>query len=480
MFSKLHQNKILSIITACCCMSLVLTSCEDEEIGGMFSDGRIAFQISNEWGEGSRSNDVCSNDSAQNSDSKQIPLTVGGCELNMTIESVESVMSRGAMLDNVNNPISTIYATAIKEDGKSALFSNLKVDVNNNVGATKYYWPMGSLSFMGFAWSKKDLQLTLPTFERVDGVYKSSFSYTIPENSTSPRCDATNQPDIVLAISADQSKEISPVVNFKFHHALSALMFKVGRLPENVFLNSISISGVYDSGTCTATATDNQEVDFAWDFTGKQQKYTYVEDLNQEAAEGDQMGTSETIFMMLPQTMGENTKLILSFSIDGTECSLEKNLADYLTAWEADKKYLFTIGIPDEVGVEVTDLVDGVVKSNVTIQNTGVAAGYIRVAIVGYWMGNNGIVAAPWKEDEGEFAWGSNWDSHWKKGSDGFYYHLTPVKGGEFTHPLFDTYTLKASTAQGSTHAYHTLELSIVTQIIPETEKSIWTALTDK
>lgn len=462
-------------------MALILLSCEDEEIGGKVSNGNIAFQISHEWEVGTRGDAVRPNDSVQNTGSKQIPLVVGNHEFSLTIDTMEYASTRGAILDNVNNLVSTIYATAIRDEGngKTAYFKNIRVDIDNNKGATGYFWPQGTLSFMGYAWSKKNLQLPLPTFERVEGVYKSSFNYTIPGRSVSPNRDATNQPDIILAITTNQSKEISPVVNLKFHHALSALLFKVGKMPENVVLNSITISGVYGSGSCTATVKANQEIDFSWDFTGKQQNSTCIEDLNQTAVEGDQMGTSETIFMMLPQTMGANTKLTLSFLIDGKEYSLDKKFADFLSAWEADKKYLFTIGLPDEIKVEVTDEVDGVVKQNVVIQNAGVASGYIRAAIVGYWMGSNGVVAAPWKEDEGEFVWGSSWDTYWKKGNDGFYYYKSPVKSGEFTYPLFDTYTLKASTELGETHAYQTLELSIVTQIIPEADKSLWTALGD-
>lgn len=480
MFSRLH-HKTVSIIAMCCCMALLLLSCQDDEIGGGAGNGAISFQITDDWKASTRNDASLSSDSVEHITPKQIPLLVDGQELSLTFDVKERVSTRGAILDNKNNLISSIYTTAIYEegDGGRTYFKNAKITIDDNKGSSGYFWPIGNLSFMAYTWSKSNLQLPLPTFERAGGVCKGSFSYTLPGVTTNPCKDATAQPDIILAITTGQSKANNPVVNLEFHHALSALLFKVGKMPENVVLNSISISGVYSSGACTAMLSDDQEIDFSWSFTGKQQNGTYTEDLSaQVPVAGESIGSEETIFMMLPQEMGENTLLVLSFSINGREYTLEKKFSEIISEWEADKQYVFTIGLPDEIKVEVSDEVDGVVKKHVVIQNGGVATGYIRAAIVGYWVNNDGTVAAPWKPNEdGVFDWGSSWDSYWVKGSDGFYYHKASVESGKFTHPLFETYTLTASTAAGSTHAYQTLEISIMTQIIPESEKALWTEL---
>ena len=136
---------------------------------------------------------------------------------------------------------------------------------------------------------------------------------------------------------------------------------------------------------------------------------------------------------------------------------------------------MFTIGLPDEIEVEVEDQVVGAVKKNVTITNTGSSPGYIRAAIIGYWVNNKGDITMPWLESDGEFVWGSQWSQYWKKGSDGFYYYLRPVPAKTATaYPLFETYTLNTSTNIGTNHAFLTLELNIAVQIILEKDKALW------
>jgi hypothetical protein len=201
----------------------------------------------------------------------------------------------------------------------------------------------------------------------------------------------------------------------------------------------------------------------------------YTENIGKKAVAGEQMGDEDAIFMMIPQTLGDAAKLILSFSISGQEYSLEKSFKEIIAAWEADKKYVFTIGLPDEIEVEVEDQVVGAVKQDVTITNTGNSPGYVRAAIIGYWVNNKGDVTMPWLESDGEFDWGNEWSQYWKKGSDGFYYYLHPVPAKTATaYPLFDTYTLNTSTNIGTNHAFLTLELNIAVQIIMEKDKALW------
>ena len=120
-------------------------------------------------------------------------------------------------------------------------------------------------------------------------------------------------------------------------------------------------------------------------------------------------------------------------------------------------------------------MVDGLVKNNLTIQNTGIVTGYIRAAIVGYWKNAEGVIEAPWSPGNGEGTFDGLNDTDWKKGEDGFYYHLQPVGGNEFTAKLFDTYTLKSEVAEKNKDLI--LEISIVAQIIPEDEKELWSEL---
>ena len=102
--------------------------------------------------------------------------------------------------------------------------------------------------------------------------------------------------------------------------------------------------------------------------------------------------------------------------------------------------------------------------------------GYIRAAIVGYWVNPDGIVGDALSAADGTFVWGSKWNTYWKKGADGFYYHLLPVNAKEYTvYPLFEKFTLNE--ANKMNHTSQELEMNLIVQIIPVDEKSLWPEL---
>jgi len=404
-------------------------------------------------------------------EASELKLEIEGHSIGMSFS--EQRNTKAAELDNSSNPISDIFVTAIEHENNSYYFKDSKVSVENGEGLTSHFWPKQNLSFFAYA-SSKEGTAPVPVFKIESSQYKGSFSYSLPSPTSAPQKDANAQPDLVFAITPDQSAGSSTTVGLIFHHALSALIFKTGNMPANTYLRSITISDVYSSGNCSMVASGEKDIVFSWDYTGKEQNATYTEEINENAVAGEQMGDAESTFMMLPQTMSDQTELSLSFSIEGREYTMVKKFKEIIPAWEADKKYVFTIGLPDEIDVEVEDKVEGVVKSDVKIQNKGILGGYVRASIIGYWVDNNGNITAPWKEEDGEFDWGENWGTHWKKGDDGFYYHLAAVAGKGETHPLFESYTLKTSTAIGTPYAFHKLELVIAAQIIPEDKKNEW------
>lgn len=447
----------------------MVLSCR-EEISPESTDGAIVFSVE-EGGDFVTRSQVAES---------ELSLQLGGQELLLSLSEEKNVTSVGAVtrgipFDNDDNKVNALDITALIENGaKGDLYFNENVTINDaGKGLSGHFWPTESLSFFAYACSKNNVTVT-PSFMREENVCKGTFDYTLPAPSVSAvKKDASNQPDLVFAITPDQPK--GDVVPLRLHHALSALEFRVGKMPEGTILKGITISGVYSSGTCTMTATGDKDISFVWTYeNGQASNGSYTEQMEQTAASGDQIGGEEALFMLLPQTLTSDTKLTLTFSVGGSESQLEADLKDIITKWEADRRYIFTISIPKEVEVEVEDEVTGVVKKNVVVTNTGSGSGYVRAAIIGYWTDLAGNVVAPWKEDDGVFVWGDGWDTYWKKGSDGFYYHLSPVPAKENTHPLFQSYTLKTSTAIGSSHAFRTLELTIAVQIIMEKDKSLW------
>lgn len=451
---------------------IIITACEDDKIAGNKNDGRISFEIVNETVV-ARSNDVdtVSIDTVSGGRRSNV-LTINGdtiffsfkeqdnTDLRM-LKPVKRAQSRDAAFDNDEVKIPKIFATAILEDvNKTVYFQNAGVDIDkeDGIGTTGYYWPVDKLSFFAHAVSKDNVTVA-PTYSTNGETHSGTFSYTLPVPSTEDvKKDATNQPDVVFAITPNQDEQES--VPLQFHHALSAIVFKVGTMPEGVSLKNIVIEGVYSSGICSMVSTSStdkpRDILFDWTITDETPD-TYIEHLdNQNAVEGEQMGGKNAMFMLVPQDMTDETKLTLNFSVNGRDYKLERNFKDFISSWEADKKYIFTIGLPDEVKVEVTDVVNGLKKEDVKITNVGLSTAYIRAKIIGYWVipddenEEEWYIVSGWMETDGKFDWGTTTSetetTHWRKHTDGYYYYMRPVDFGETTEkPLFLSYELTAT-----------------------------------
>ena len=82
---------------------------------------------------------------------------------------------------------------------------------------------------------------------------------------------------------------------------------------------------------------------------------------------------------------------------------------------------------PAYVTSEVNETFDNLVKSNVTIKNTGNVSAYIRAAIVVTWKDAAGNTTLPEKPELGtDYTLTIN-ESAWNKGDDGYYYCKQPV-----------------------------------------------------
>ena len=491
------SHRMKPVVFMCVCMSWIALACHEDKYIIDQPTGNIGFRIVSDGETASRS--VA--DSRIDIDGQELSLVWSVEENTGSLPVSEATESRGIPFGPYDDDklITSIYTTAIYPEGTGGklYFQDEEVSVIpgkdeqgnfEGSGTSGHFWPEESLSFFAYAFSDNpqsdNRQTIAPKFERKDSKCIGRFSYSLPAAATgdAPKKDASAQPDVVFAITPDWAKDYGPV-KLVFHHALSAIVFKVGNMPSGINLESIAISGVYASGSCTMTGIVSEDepldISFEWACTDDQ-TFVYTESLEgvmPEIGIGTQMGGAEATFMMLPQTMSDDTKLVFTFSVGGKKYELEKSFKEVgVTEWKADHKYTFTIGLLDDIDVKVEDMVDGLVKNNLTIQNTGIVTGYIRAAIVGYWKNAEGVIEAPWSPDngEGKFEKAADWGDHWKKGTDGFYYHLQPVGGNEFTAKLFEKYELNNVSEQNKDLI---LEISIVAQIIPEDQKSLWSEL---
>lgn len=328
------------------------------------------------------------------------------------------------------------------------------------------YWPGPGTWFKFFAYTPYD--------DTPEGGYtvanagednmQPKFTYEVPS-------DIDSQLDIMVGTHDGTIQGNITSENFRvvitLQHILSQIAVKTGTLDEGR-ITSVSFKDLYDNGAYLPSAGN-------WVRTGDADA-TYVQDLVTEGGEQQSGADLGREMYLMPQQLTDQAEIEINLEVKSKDpnggaertneytCSLPLN--NFTKQWAPGKKYTYVITTPQEVEVSVDDVVDGAVKSNLVIKNTGLATAYIRVAIVGSWVIPNDtadldddVVVADWSESDGEFA-GFN-STEWVRLDDGYYYHMAPVKKGESAAPLFESYKLKNSPVAGAE-----LDLTIVAQAV--------------
>ena len=476
----LFRPKSIAIAVAVAALLLGNSSCNDDTPGDIDRlNGRIAFDVNpSDFGGGTASrggeaSTVAAAASRRDSLLGRIPFVAGADTFMLTVTqspNTSSVLaqprldSRGAPIQDATMP----EFTAVALTGENALFFKDKLTVDASGKAlTGRYWPNMPLHF--FAYTASLGYDFNPDVNVSGGNCTGSFSYTMPAPDPATNIDATKQPDLIVAITPGQNKQ-ETAVPLRFHHALTAIVFKMGKVEAGTTIQSISLTNLRSSGTCTFAATGSNDVQFTWsNHTGKE---SYVQTVNKaDVKQDDPLTHDQTTFLVVPQDITAETAVNVKFKIEGRgeynlSCKLNPGGTNptIISTFQPDTKYTFTLSLAEEIQITVDDKVEGQVKKDVQIQNTGLAYGWIRAVINGYWVNKNTrVIVAPWKETDGTFVRAENWNTYWAKDPDtGIYYYKQVVPSGEFTQPLFDTYTLKATAPQVDA----VLELNIAAQIV--------------
>lgn len=147
--------------------------------------------------------------------------------------------------------------------------------------------------------------------------------------------------------------------------------------------------------------------------------------------------------------------LLLTFTVSGTVA--------YLVAGPSSVTNTFT---PSKVEITVDDTVESGTKKDVKINNNSSIPVYIRVAIVGNWVTEDGKIVGGWNDYKG-IKLNTGW---FYNSNDGYYYYTQAVEPTTKSVTMFDSYT--PTNVPEGTH----LEMTIIAQAI-QTEPA--SALTD-
>ena len=146
-----------------------------------------------------------------------------------------------------------------------------------------------------------------------------TLSYTVPQQ-------ANKQLDILTAsktVSVNPNSKLNESIALTFDHSLTAIRFKMGfacKKLKSIAITHVATTGTYDfadgwgnlSGDNTYSLTFGEGRDFA--------ENDFVNDLNTSDNSNDEQNT----FMMLPQTLSENSEVIVTYDDDEDSATPDK------------------------------------------------------------------------------------------------------------------------------------------------------------
>lgn len=207
-----------------------------------------------------------------------------------------------------------------------------------------YYWPdNGSLRFL--AWAPLDAELDESPVKPSEDVNKTTIKYTVP-------ADLSKQRDLVAAATgynASPEGGVCAPVSLQFKHLCTAVVVKTGATMAPGTIKSVTVTNVRNSGTYDMLRS-------AWTLNDATTSYTVSPNMatGSTTAEGTKLNADDATFMLLPQTLGADSKLEVMFhdNISGRDRLLTASLNG--AEWPMGKTVTYRLSITPEYELEFT------------------------------------------------------------------------------------------------------------------------------
>lgn len=207
-----------------------------------------------------------------------------------------------------------------------------------------YYWPdNGSLRFL--AWAPLDAELDESPVKPSEDVNKTTIKYTVP-------AELSKQRDLVAAATGYNASPVGGVcapVSLQFKHLCTAVVVKTGATMAPGTIKSVTVTNVRNSGTYDMLRS-------AWTLNDATTSYTISPDMatGSTTAEGTKLNADDATFMLLPQTLGADSKLEVMFhdNISGRDRLLTASLNG--AEWPMGKTVTYRLSITPEYELEFT------------------------------------------------------------------------------------------------------------------------------
>lgn len=358
---KIHQ---LTASIAAVLLSASLFSCSSDDFLGKAetnTDG-ISFGVSTENGASTRANNSADGYTAARytlrSDNSADTLCVRAVVTDgIGNDNAGRPATRAAMQTSMYNDFKVV--AAVKENGNIGAqyyMDDVATKTGTNwVPSKVYYWPGSNRQLRFLAWAPTDA-----AFQSVpNNPNATTLQYTTP-------AEAKNQRDIVAAatgfISNPSNDATCTPVGLQFKHLCTAVIIKTGKTMTAGTIKSVSLKGVKNSGTydmVSSVWTLNNSTD---DFTISPNQATTSTTPN-----GTDLNAGESTFMLLPQTLGADSKLEVAFhdNISGRDRILSASLNG--AEWPMGKTVTYRLSITPEYELNI-DNVSEIVDAHYVIE----------------------------------------------------------------------------------------------------------------
>lgn len=339
---KIHH---LTASIAAVLLSASLFSCSSDDFLGKAetnTDG-ISFGVSTENGASTRANNSADGYTAARytlrSDNSSDTLCVRAVVTDgIGNDNADRPATRAAMQTSMYNDFKVV--AAVKENGNVGTqyyMDDVATKTGTNwVPSKVYYWPGSNRQLRFLAWAPTDA-----AFQSVpNNPNATTLQYTTP-------AEAKNQRDIVAAatgfISNPSNDATCTPVGLQFKHLCTAVIIKTGKTMTAGTIKSVSLKGVKNSGTYDMVSSVWTLNNSTADFTISPNQATTSTTPN-----GTNLNAGESTFMLLPQTLGADSKLEVAFhdNISGRDRILSASLNG--AEWPMGKTVTYRLSITPE------------------------------------------------------------------------------------------------------------------------------------
>ncbi len=349
MKGKMNIHKLTASIAAVL-LSASLFSCSSDDFFGKpesESTNGISFGVSTENSAATRANKTDDGLTVARytlrSDNSADTLCVRAVVTDGIGNNANKPATRAAMQTSMYNDFKVV--AAVKENGNvgSQYYMN---DVATKTGTNwvpskVYYWPGSNRQLRFLAWAPTDA-----AFQSVpNNPNATTLQYTTP-------AEAKNQRDLVAAatdfIDSPANNGTCTPVSLNFKHLCTAVIIKTGETMTAGTIKSVSLKGVKNSGTYDMVSSAWTLTDSKADFTISPNQATTSTTPN-----GTDLNAGESTFMLLPQTLGADSKLEVEFhdNISGKDRILTASLNG--AEWPMGKTVTYRLSITPEYELNI-------------------------------------------------------------------------------------------------------------------------------